>query len=52
MIRKPERFGHGNYMTVAIVDPNNWLGNNEDIIDDNSIIEIIKRLNIYIRNFI
>ena len=32
-IRRPDRFGNGKYMTVAIVDISDWLGNNNDTIN-------------------
>lgn len=38
-IRRPDRFGNGNYMTVAIVDRQNWLGADMEIIDKETIIK-------------
>jgi hypothetical protein len=40
-VRKPNRFGNGNYMTVAVVDKENWLGSNESIIDKVRVIETL-----------
>ena len=43
-IRKPDRFGHGTYMTVAIVDAPNWIGNTAETINQ---IQVINNLNLY-----
>ncbi|NQX38843.1 PD-(D/E)XK nuclease superfamily protein [Pedobacter steynii] len=43
-IKRPGRFGNGKYMTVAVVEPQDWLGNEEDSIN---IQEIIRKLNLY-----
>lgn len=32
-IRKPNRFGNGKYMTVAIVDSENWLGSGDSLLN-------------------
>ncbi|QEC79711.1 PD-(D/E)XK nuclease family protein [Mucilaginibacter ginsenosidivorax] len=47
-IRKPDRFGSGNYMTVAIVDKHNWLGSKDSIINP---AEVINTLTLY-RSFL
>lgn len=47
-IRRPDRFGNGNYMTVAIVDGENWLGNENDIINKENVV---KKLQNY-KNFL
>lgn len=44
-IRRPDRFGSGNYMTAAVVDGENWLGAENEIIDKE---KIIKTLNMYL----
>ena len=43
-IIKPQRFGNGTYMTVAIVQRENWLGTDVDIFDK---VKVIKRLKEY-----
>ncbi|MGJ1194413.1 hypothetical protein [Sphingobacterium siyangense] len=40
-IRRPDRFGNGNYMTVAIVDRQNWLGADYQTIDKETIIKTL-----------
>ena len=37
-IRRPDRFGSGKYMTVAIVDRENWLGADTAKIDKESVV--------------
>ena len=44
-IRRPDRFGFGNYMTVAIVDRENWLGKDNEFLDKGPVI---KTLNEYL----
>lgn len=44
-IRRPDRFGNGNYMTVAIVDRENWLGSDTEKIEKETIV---KTLNEYL----
>lgn len=36
-IRRPDKFGSGKYMTVAIVDCENWLGSKSEIIDKKKV---------------
>lgn len=43
-IRRPNRFGNGKYMTVAVVDRENWLGPDDSLVDKESVI---KTLNSY-----
>jgi hypothetical protein len=38
-IKRPNRFGNGNYMTVAIVDSENWLGENNSIVNKEKVIK-------------
>ena len=40
-IRRPDRFGNGKYMTVAIVDKENWLGADNSIIDKEKVADIL-----------
>jgi len=41
-IIKPSRFGSGTYMTVAIVERKNWLGDDNEIIQKEKVIEKLK----------
>jgi hypothetical protein len=41
-IIKPNRFGNGTYMTVAIVERKHWLGNDNEIIQKEKVIEKLK----------
>jgi hypothetical protein len=47
-IRRPDRFGNGRYMTVAIVDSEDWLGNKENKIIKGDVVE---KLN-YFKSFL
>lgn len=40
-IRRPDRFGNGHYMTAAIVDRQNWLGNDDEIIVKENVINTL-----------
>jgi len=42
LIRRPDKFGDGNYMTVAFVDSDNWLGDKEDKINKEKVKERLK----------
>jgi hypothetical protein len=42
-IEKPDRFGHGRYMTVAVVDSKDWLGDREANIEKDSVIKNLKK---------
>ena len=45
-IRKPDRFGNGKYMTVAIVDKENWLANEKGVVNAQKVVEnLTKYLN-------
>lgn len=43
-IRKPDRLGSGTYMTIAVVDPANWLGDDDSFVD---LSKVVARLNEY-----
>lgn len=47
-INKPIRFGNGTYMTVAIVERKNWLGNDNEIIDKNKVIGKLKEYEFFL----
>lgn len=38
-LRRPDRFGNGNYMTVAVVDRENWLGGNDTLIQPADVLK-------------
>lgn len=48
-IRKPHRFGSGNYMTTAMVDRDIWLGNGETTIVKVQVIERLKKYKDFLR---
>lgn len=37
-IRRPNRFGKGVYMTIAVVDRVNWLGEDDGLVDMNNVV--------------
>lgn len=41
-INRPSRFGNGNYMTVAVVKRENWLGADDAILDKETVVKILK----------
>ena len=41
-ISRPSRFGNGNYMTVAVVKRENWLGADDAILDKETLVKILK----------
>jgi hypothetical protein len=47
-IKKPKRFGNGIWMTVAIVDRNNWLGSDNYLINKNTVISNLKKYEIFL----
>jgi hypothetical protein len=51
-IRKPDRFGHGNYMTIAIIDAKNWLGDQSKIIHQHQVIENLNLYKSFIDDFV
>jgi len=51
-IRRPNRFGSGNYMTVAVIDKENWLGSNDSIIDPVKVIETLTAYRKFLKNAI
>ena len=42
-VRRPDRFGYGKYMTVAVVDRDNWLGAGELKMDRKVVVERLNR---------
>lgn len=51
-IKRPDRFGHGKYMTVAIVEKKNWLGNNDETLNKERVSEILKSYRKFIKEII
>lgn len=49
-IRKPDRFGNGKYMTAAIVDRDNWLGDGNSIIDKVATVTRLKNYKQFLVN--
>lgn len=41
-ITRPIRFGNGNYMTVAVVKRENWLGANHEILEKETVVKTLK----------
>ncbi|MDP3929349.1 MAG: PD-(D/E)XK nuclease family protein [Bacteroidota bacterium] len=42
-IRRPDRFGNGKYMTVAVIDRDIWIGDGNSIIDKSAVITRLKK---------
>lgn len=40
-IRKPDRFGNGKYMTIAVVDRKNWLGSDDSVVDKKTVVNLL-----------
>lgn len=51
-IRRPDRFGNGKYMTVAIVEREYWLGGDNQKIDKETIIKTLTDYLKFLRNTI
>jgi hypothetical protein len=49
-IRRPNRFGNGNYMTVAVIDRNNWLGEADSIVDSKEVLQRLKSYHDFVSN--
>ena len=49
-IRKPDRFGNGSYMTIAIVEQKDWLG--EGVVDVDKVVENLKKYLAFLREFV
>ncbi|MBA7589980.1 hypothetical protein ES708_32079 [subsurface metagenome] len=41
-IVKPQRFGSGTYMTVAIIERKDWLGDDDSILDKGKVVDKLK----------
>ena len=51
-IRKPDRFGNGNYMTSAIVDREKWIGSDTHIINPDEVIKRLEKYKSFLKNII
>lgn len=51
-IRRPDRFGNGNYMTVAFVERKNWLGSDNQTINKETIIKMLTDYVSFLRTII
>ena len=51
-IKRPDRFGHGKYMTVAIVEKKNWLGNNDETLNKEKVSETLKSYRKFLKEII
>jgi hypothetical protein len=51
-IRRPNRFGNGKYMTVAIVDRVNWLGADNSKIDKKAVANLLETYKDFIKKII
>jgi hypothetical protein len=51
-IRKPDRFGNGNYMTSAIVDREKWIGSDTDIVNPDEVIKRLEKYKSFLRSII
>lgn len=51
-IRRPDRFGNGNYMTVAIVDRENWLGADNDYLEKEIVLKTLTDYLTFLRSII
>jgi hypothetical protein len=49
-IKKPNRFGDGNYMTVAIVERDHWLGSSDSIIDIDKVVQNLEKYLNFLRD--
>jgi len=48
-IKKPKRFGHGEWMTVAMIEKQNWLGSDDSVIEKDKIVFILHDYNSFIK---
>ena len=51
-IIKPKSFGYGNYMTVAQIAPEHWLGNENELINKSKVIENILKYDSWFKNIV
>ncbi|MCB9425805.1 MAG: PD-(D/E)XK nuclease family protein [Flavobacteriales bacterium] len=51
-IRRPDRFGSGNYMTVTVVDRENWLGADNETLDKETVVKTLTDYLTFLRDII
>jgi hypothetical protein len=51
-IRRPDRFGNGKYMTVAIVDRENWLGSDSSKVDKKAVANLLTAYKNFLKQII
>ncbi len=51
-IRRPDRFGNGKYMTVAIVDRENWLGADNSKVDKKAVANLLTAYKNFLKQII
>jgi hypothetical protein len=51
-IRRPDRFGNGKYMTVAIVDRENWLGADSSKVDKKAVANLLTSYKNFLKQII
>lgn len=49
-IVKPARFGNGTYMTVGIIEPKYWLGENTDVLNKERVIKKLKEYEFFLNS--
>lgn len=47
-LHKPKRFGCGSYMTVAVVERKDWLGGEEEVVDLERVLLILKKYEVFL----
>jgi len=47
-IKRPNRFGSGTYMTIAIVERKDWLGSDDSILDKKQVIETLLKYEVFL----
>ncbi|MFY8032993.1 MAG: hypothetical protein ACOVMN_00640 [Flexibacteraceae bacterium] len=48
-LHKPQRFGSGNYMTVAIVETEDWLGNPDELVNIENVIANLNKYKAFLK---
>lgn len=51
-IRKPDRFGTGDYMTCAMVDRHNWLGKTDEFFDAAVVVERLRHYKFFLKSLL
>lgn len=49
-IIRPKRFGHGNYMTVSLVKQADWMGNLDDVVNLDQVVENLKKYKVFLKS--